>query len=126
MHQIQVEFVGLLPTFYHTAAHCCATDYFNVCGVNTDLDQLQDYPPEVIKNQEKVSALYYQLLHDFGEGIKPLVTGSMSVRGFWLTLKYRLGRDLAVIIDNKRVLKEPFEYPTLKYVIQEELAMRKV
>ncbi len=126
MHQIQVEFVGLLPTFYRTTAHCCSTDYFKACGINTDIDQLQDYPPEVIKNQEKVAALSHQLLRDFGEEVKPLVTGSVSLRGFWLTLKHRLGGDLAVIIDNKRILKEPFDYPTLKYAIQEELAMWRV
>lgn len=126
MRQIKVEFVGLLPTFYNTCAHCCATNYFNACGIDTEADQLLDYPPEVIETQEKVSDLYYQLLRDFGSYVRPVTTGLISLRGFWLALKYGLGRNLVVIIDNKRVIKEPIDYPALKYTVQEELAASRV
>ncbi|MFQ6058189.1 MAG: hypothetical protein ACE5MB_04815 [Anaerolineae bacterium] len=118
---IRVEFVGLLPTLFNFCAPCCTTDHMKKCGVDYISDQMADYPPEALAVQERAAELYAKLMSDFGDRILPVAVGLTTLRGLLLSLRHRLGNDLAIVINGRRVISGQADYETLKRVIREEM-----
>lgn len=112
--QAKVEFVGLLPTFFNLCAPCCTKDYVGAV-------QLKEYPPQTQEIHLRAHQLFVNLLRDFGTQVRPLGVGSMSPRGLWLTIKHRLGHDLNLVVNGRRVVKGDAEYEVIKKAIEEEI-----
>ncbi len=98
---IRVEVVGAIPTVYNMCAPCCTTDELGICGIDLTAEQLRDYPADVVANNGTAAVLIAQLLHDYGDRIRPSVVDLMSPRGIWLSLRHRLGSSLAVVIHGR-------------------------
>lgn len=101
MAPIRVEIVGTIPTVYNMCAPCCTTDELGVCGIDLRSEQLAEYPAHVIENNAKAAVLIAQLLHDYGDRIRPSLVDLMSPRGIWLSLRHRLQSSLSVIVDGR-------------------------
>jgi hypothetical protein len=114
---IKVEFVGLLPVLYEFCSKCAIMDPLKVARLDYLSEQWAGYPPEVLQEQARLSELCQRLTQDF-----PVPVGFMSARGLWLSLKHRLGRGPAVVIDGKRVLSGELSYEAIKVAIEEERA----
>lgn len=121
MRAVRVEFVGLLPTFFSTCAPCCSMDYMMACGVDTKTDQLEEYPQDIVETQTRMSQLFVKLIQDYGSLVQPKIVDVTSLRGLWLSLRHGLGRDLAVVVQGKSVLKGNFDYGELKRAVGREL-----
>lgn len=119
--QVKVEFVGLLPTFFNLCAPCCTRDYVAACGIDYTAEQLKEYPPQTQEIHLRAYQLFVNLLRDFGTQVKPLAVGSISPRGLWLTIKHRLGSDLNLIVNSRRVVKGYADYQVIKKAIEEEI-----
>jgi len=119
--QVKVEFVGLLPTFFNLCAPCCTKDYVGACGIDYAAEQLKEYPPQTQEIHLRAYQLFVKLLRDFGTQVRPLAVGSMSPRGLLLTIKHRLGNDLNLVVNGRRVVKGDTGYEVIKQAIEEEM-----
>ncbi|MFN3476173.1 MAG: hypothetical protein ACK4Z6_01275 [Candidatus Methylomirabilales bacterium] len=126
MEQVKIELVGLLPTVYNLCAKCNAADYMKAGGINYLADQLKDYSPETLQEQDRAAQIYYNLLRDFGERVIPLAVGLTSFRGLWLAWKHRLGNEFSIVINGRRVIKGDADYQAIKQAVQEELILSEV
>ncbi len=118
---MKIEFVGLLPTFFNLCAPCCTKDYVGACGIDYAAEQLEEYPPQTQEIHLRAYQLFVKLLRDFGTRVRPLAVGSMSPRGLWLTVKHRLGNDLNLVVNDRRIIKGNADYEVIKKAIEEEL-----
>lgn len=123
MEQVKIELVGLLPTVYNLCAKCNAADYMKAGGINYLTDQLKDYSPEILQEQDRAAQIYYDLLRDFGDRVIPIAVGLTTLRGCWLAWKHRLRNEFAVIVNGRRVIKGNADYQTIKQAVQEELIL---
>lgn len=119
--QVKVEFVGLLPTFFNLRAPCCTQDYMGACGIDYAAEQLKEYPRQSQEIHLRAYQLFVNLLRDFGTQARPLAVASISPRGLWLTVKHRLGNDLSLVINGRRVVKGATDYQVIKKAIEEEI-----
>lgn len=112
--RVKVEFVGLLPTFFNLCAPCCTKDYVRA-------EQLKEYPPQTREIHLRAYQLFVNLLRDFGAQVRLLAVGSMSPKGLWLTIKHRLGNDLSLVVNDRRVVKGATDYEVIKSAIEENI-----
>jgi hypothetical protein len=119
--QVKVEFVGLLPTFFNLCAPCCTKDYVDACGIDYAAEQLKEYPPQTQEIHLRAYQLFVNLLRDFGTQVRPLAVGSVSPGGLWLTIKYRLGNDLNLVIGGRKVVKGDADDEVIKRAIEQEI-----
>lgn len=99
--RVRVVVVGAIPT-----ALCCTVDKFGVCGIDVEAEQPRDYPRDVLDNNARAAVLVAQLLHDYGDEVRPIVVDTMSPRGLWLSLRHRLRCQLAVVVGGRVVPPE--------------------
>jgi hypothetical protein len=98
---VRVDVVGAIPTVYNMCAPCCTTDELGVCGIDLRSEQLKEYPPHVVENNARAAVLIAQLLHDYGDRVRPSLVDLASPRGVWLALRHRVGSSLVVVVDGK-------------------------
>lgn len=84
-------------------------------------DQFPEYPKEFIETQKIAAEAASRLKEEFGRLVIPLPVGVDSLRGFWLSLRHRLGRELAVVVNGKRVIRGGWSYETLREAVTEEI-----
>jgi hypothetical protein len=118
--RVKVELVGLLPEFYRICTKCQPVDYLLLGGTDYISEQMADYPPEVLEEQKKLFDLYQRLTHDFAGAVVPVPVNLLSLRGLWLSLRYKLGKRGAVVIGGKRVLTADLPYEVIREAIKEE------
>ncbi|HEY7347630.1 MAG TPA: hypothetical protein VH599_04870 [Ktedonobacterales bacterium] len=118
---IKVEMVGLLPTLFSMCASCCTTDTMGACGIDLAAQQMRDYPPEVVETNQRAAELYTRLLRDYQGLVVPLAVSTTSPRGLWLSLRHRLSSDLAIVVNNRRVVANHGDYAELQAVIEQEM-----
>ena len=123
---LKVELVGLLPAAYRLCTKCQPVDYLSLEGADYVFQQLTDYPPEVLQEQERLYELYHNLAHDFSGAVKLIAVNLLSPRGLWLSLRHKLGKKGAVVIGSKRVLHADCSYETIRQAIDHELAQLNV
>lgn len=63
---------------------------------------------------------------DFGDRIIPIAIGLASPSGVWLSLRHRLGRDLAIVLDGRKVVSGEADYEVIKKAIECELQRSEV
>ncbi len=117
---IKIELVGLLPAFYRACTKCQPMDYLVLGGVDYLSEQVADYPPEVLEEQNRLYGIYRRLTRDFSTAVFPVPVDLLSPRGAWLSLRHRLGNGAAVVINGKRALRADLPYETIRQAIEEE------
>ncbi len=117
---VKVELVGLLPAFYRVCTKCQPVDYLLLGGANYLSEQMADYPPEILEEQQKLYELYQRLTHDFAGAVVPVPVDLLSLRGLWLSLRYKLGKRAAVVISGKRALSADLPYEMIREAIKAE------
>lgn len=117
---IKVELVGLLPAFYRVCTKCQPMDYLLLGGANYLSEQVAGYPPEILEEQKRLYDLYERLIHDFSSAVVPIPVDLLSLRGLWLSLRCKLGKEAAVVIRGKRALRADLPYDVIRQAIKEE------
>ena len=119
---IRVELVGLLPAFYRVCTKCQPMDYLLLGGAKYLSEQVTDYPPEVLEEQEKLYGLYKRLIEDFSGAVLPIPVDLLSLRGLWLSIRYKLGKGAVVVINGRRVFSAGMPYEAIKAAVEKEVS----
>ena len=103
MKRVKVIIFGMFPTLLSA---CISSEDIvkQLCKPIDVSDQLRDYPDWML-NQQLILADIISLLSNFAPYIDIDVVGADTLRGIFLSLKYKLGSQMAVIIGD-RVFKE--------------------
>ncbi|MBX5464762.1 MAG: hypothetical protein IRZ26_04320 [Clostridia bacterium] len=106
MRRIRVTVVGLMPEFFNMCAACQGMDWLRVASLHYPQEQLREYPPEVVEEQERAVEVLNALVSEFGPAVEPVTVDAYSPQGLWLSLRHRLGRGPAVIVGGRRVVRQ--------------------
>lgn len=118
---LKIEIVGRLPVFYRACTKCQPLDYLQLSGADYISKQLAGYPPEVVAEQNRIYDLYERLVRDFSGAALLVPIELLSPRGLWLSFRYRLGKEPAVVIGGKRVLSADRPYEEIKRTVERQL-----
>ncbi len=125
---VRIRFLGLFPSFMDL---CCrkAPDPLSLTGQGELLEefhqeQMSEYPPEILENQRVAESLFQRLLEDFPRGIAIEVVALDSFRGMYLGWKYRLRKNLAILVDDLHRFGRDVSYDVLKAAVVEALRMK--
>lgn len=125
---VRIRFLGLFPSFMDL---CCrkAPDPLSLGGQEKLLrefhrEQISEYPPDILENQRVVESLFERLLKDFPRGIAIEVVGLDTFRGMWLSWKYRVKGNFAILVDDRQRFGRDVEYDDLKAAVEEALRIK--
>ncbi len=125
---VRIRFLGLFPSFMDL---CCrkAPDPLSLTGEGKLLrefheEQMSEYPPEILENQRVVESHFNRLLEDFPRGIAIEVVGLDSFRGMYLSWKYRLRDNLAILVDDVQSFGRDVSYEALRSAVGEALRLK--
>ncbi len=91
---------------------------------NLEKEELLETPAALLENAGRAHALAERLLQDFGNRVRIEVVGLDSPRGMWIGLRHRIGQGFAVVVDGKRVFRNPAGYEPVKTAVEAALAAR--
>jgi len=120
MQGLKVELLGMWPEFFQMCP--TRTDLIEACNLEPAREQLQDYPPEVRANGLVLQSLYARLMEDFAGRVIPVSVGYASLRGAWLSLRFRLRQDPVVVVGGKAVPVSA-GYGAVKAAVTEALSL---
>jgi hypothetical protein len=118
---VRLELVGLFPELFSMCVSCCTTDEFGRCGISLDADQIGDYPPDLVAAHAEAAQLFTELLAEFHGQVAVIVTGLMSPRGLWLSLRHRLGTGVALFLEGRRLDVALADRQAIRGVVAREL-----
>ncbi|HYS99705.1 MAG TPA: hypothetical protein VEO20_03485 [Thermoplasmata archaeon] len=121
---LQIQLLGLLPAILKPCGPACAQPFMNRTVEELRREEIRETPPFVLKNAERAHAIAEELIRDFGDRVRIEVVGMDSPRGVWLGLRHRVGRGFAVIVDKRRVLRDPGDYEAVKGAVTHALTTR--
>ncbi|WP_029214943.1 hypothetical protein [Kallotenue papyrolyticum] len=116
MPRVVIEYVGLLPQVFELCRTQCVAPL-----LRAEADQLADYPPDLVALNRQAAAIAERLRHEFGAQVLILPVGSATPRGLWLSLRHRLGRQPAAIINGRRVLRNNPSLEAIRAAVAEAL-----
>lgn len=76
--------------------------------------QFEEYPEDVKKTYFEVLSLVSRLIEEFGDSIRIEVIDTASMKGVWKTAKYRVKKNLAIMIDGEKAFERIPTYEELK------------
>lgn len=115
--------VALLPTTF---------DYWMGCEIALSVsqlsrpvhnEQLNSSPQECVQHATRLVKWAGQLQRRFGKCVQVHLVDAISLEGFWLTLRHRVRRYPAIIIDGRIQPRGSGDLRTLEGVISRELAV---
>lgn len=95
----KVLVVGVFPTVYLSRCKSFCNPA-HLSGVWNAYDQLKEYPEDFLEELGRVEAVVRTLL---AKGFGVRLIHAFSPFGFWLSLRYKLGRGFHVIASNRAV-----------------------
>jgi len=101
--RVKVTIYGLFPTVYFTAAPCCR--FTTPEEERYGAEQLQEYPWWMVHDLRQAAALV-ERLSKYGGSVRVELVSADSLKGVWLSLRYGLGGEPAVLV-NGWVFKGP-------------------
>ncbi len=94
--RVKVILYGLFPTVYFTYASCCR---FPIPEEEANgNEQLLEYPWWMVHDLG-VAAKVAERLSKYGKRVKVELVSADSLKGIWVSFRYRLGGEPAVIVD---------------------------
>lgn len=99
---VTVEVVAYAPTAFYHCQHCEVT--FTEIGLGERLrreNAASALPDDLARDYQLLSDWIHRLLERHGSGIRVSVVDAASVEGFFASIRHRLGRYPAVIVDGR-------------------------
>lgn len=116
---LKIEIIGLLPTFFGHCPHC---DYVaDRMKVHLRKDQVDDYPPNVIEENHRISETVLSILEDFPGKAQVEVINTASPAGVWKSVKHRLRNNTAFIVNGRKIGENIPDYSEIKPILESEL-----
>jgi hypothetical protein len=100
MRPIRIEVITYAPTFFYHCQHCELT--FREVGVGAAVHRSQAreaLPADLQLEYEILASWAHGLLERHGRAVRVRLVDAASIEGFWKSLRYRLRRYPAVIIE---------------------------
>ncbi len=116
--------MGLLPAILKPCGPACAQPFMNRSVQALEREEIEATPAALLENADQAHALAEQLLRDFGNRVRIEVVGLDSPQGIWIGLRHRIGQGFAVVVDGKRVFRNPAGYEPVKTAVETALAAR--
>ncbi|MFQ6080394.1 MAG: hypothetical protein ACE5OW_01850 [Candidatus Bathyarchaeia archaeon] len=111
-NRVKLEIVGLMPTFFSHCEHCMFL--MRQCELPTISSQLEEYPKELADLYFKISQLTWNVRQDFGGEVSIEVIDTASALGLWKSVKYKLKRTPAFVVNGRKVFEKVPSYDELK------------
>lgn len=102
MKPISVQIIAYAPTIFYHCQHCELT--FQEMGIGERLrrqEAADALPADLAREYQAVSDWVHRLLRRHGAALRIDVLDAASIRGFMTSLRHRLGRYPAVIVDGR-------------------------
>jgi hypothetical protein len=99
---VDVEVITYTPTVYYHCQHCELTFQEMGFGDRMHREQFKDSLPQDLREEfQDLSDWLHDLLHRHGDRIAIKLVDAASIEGVWKSLRYRLRRYPAVIVNRK-------------------------
>jgi len=102
MKPVTIEVITYAPTVFYHCQHCELT--FQEMGIGEKLrreEAAAALPDDLARDFQALSDLVHRLLERFGTGLIVKVVDAASIEGFAKSVRHRVGRYPAVIIDGR-------------------------
>ncbi|MBF6557612.1 MAG: hypothetical protein IVW52_15920 [Acidimicrobiales bacterium] len=102
MKPVSIQIITYAPTVFYHCQHCELT--FQEMGIGERLrrrDAAEALPDDLAREFQAVSDWVHDLLRRHGARLRVDVLDAASIRGFLVSLRYRIGRYPAVIVDGR-------------------------
>jgi hypothetical protein len=102
MKPVSVQVIAYAPTIFYHCQHCELT--FQEMGIGDRLrrrEAADALPPDLAREFQAVSDWVHRLIHRHGTALRIDVLDAASIRGFLTSLRRRIGRYPAVIVDGE-------------------------
>jgi hypothetical protein len=99
---VAVKVVAYAPTAFYHCQHCELT--FQQMGIGERLRRAEAasaLPDDLARDYQAVSDWIHRLLERHGPRVRVSVVDAASIEGFFASIRYRLGRYPAVIVDGR-------------------------
>jgi hypothetical protein len=100
MRPVRIEVITYAPTFFYHCQHCELT--FREIGVGEAVHRSQAreaLPADLQLEYEILARWAHDLMERYGRAVRVKLVDAASIEGFWKSLRYRLRRYPAVIIE---------------------------
>jgi hypothetical protein len=100
MQPVRIEVITYAPTFFYHCQHCELT--FQEIGVGEAVhrSQAREALPADLQVEYEILAVWaHDLMQRYGRAVRVKLVDAASIEGFWKSLRYRLRRYPAVIIE---------------------------
>ena len=102
--QIKLEILSLLPITYKQWPSC--EEFFDQSGIGQQVHNqiLGEYPQDLLKEHQQLSALVVELINRFSDELSIHVIDPQSLPGILKSLKFRVRKYPAFIIDDQELI----------------------
>lgn len=100
MQPVSVQVIAYAPTIFYHCQHCELT--FQEMGIGERLrrrEAAEALPPDLAREYQAVSDWVHGLVERHGPRVHVDVLDAASIRGFFSSVRHRVGRYPAVIVD---------------------------
>jgi hypothetical protein len=126
MKPVTIEVITYAPTVFYHCQHCELT--FQEMGIGEKLrreEAAAALPDDLARDFQALSDWVHRLLERFGTGLIVKVVDAASIEGFAKSVRHRVGRYPAVIIDGRPTTVRG-DFDGLEKEIERRLATRRV
>ena len=123
---MRVQMLGLLPAILKPCGPTCAQPFMNRSVEAMTSEEMAETPAFVRENGSRAHEIAERLFRDFGGVVQVEVVGLDSPRGFWLSVRHRVGRGFAVVVDGKEVVRGNPAYGAVKEAVERAVRSRRV
>jgi hypothetical protein len=110
MRPVTVQVITYAPTVFYHCQHCELT--FKEMGIGERLrrqEAAESLPPDLGRDFAVLSDWIREIVQRFGPRIHVKVIDAASIEGFVTSVRYRIGRYPAVIVDGEKRVGADFE-----------------
>jgi len=122
MKPVTIEVITYAPTVFYHCQHCELT--FQEMGIGERLrraEAAEALPDDLAREYQVLSDWVHDLLTRFGTRLRIKVVDAASIEGFAKSLRHRVGRYPAVIIDGRRTIVNG-DFTSLEREIEQRVA----
>lgn len=121
--QVKVEILSFFPTFYSICKGCQLA--ISASGFHLTSEMFKEYPDNMKESYKEICNLAFNLSNYFGNHIKISAIDISTPKGIWKSLRYKIKKYPAFIINGKYKIIGIPSFEEIKEIIIDELKHNK-